>query len=95
MKVPLHESNRLIFVKSNGVFSDAFAYYFGIGIACIAVCLILVSAGVVYADMRYQEGVADGERKALDVHRPSEALEVACAGLWVGQQNQKYHQLQK
>lgn len=95
MKVPLHESNRLIFVKSRGVFSDRLAYYLGIGIACIALCLILVSAGVVYADMRYQEGVADGAKKALDVHRPSEALEVACAGLWVGQQNQKYHQLQK
>lgn len=95
MKVPLHESNRLIFIKSRGVFSDRLAYYFGISIACIALCLILVSASVVYADMRYQEGLADGAKKALDVHRPSEALEIACAGLWVGQQNQKYQRLQK
>ena len=95
MKVPLHESNRLIFVKSRGVFGDRFVYYAGITIACLCLFLILVSTGVVYANMRYEEGLADGAKKALDVHKPTEALEIACAGLWIGQQNQKYHQLQK
>lgn len=39
-------------------------------------------------DQRYAEGVAHGVKTAL--HLPaSEALEVACASLWVGEQNKK------
>lgn len=95
MKVPLHESNRLIFAKSNSVFSDRIVYGFGVALALISVFVVLASVVIVYATLRYEEGLADGAKKALDVHKPTEALEIACAGLWVGQQNQKYHQLQK
>jgi hypothetical protein len=38
----------------------------------------------------YQAGYAEGLRVALKTNPPSEDLEVACAGLWVGQQNKKY-----
>lgn len=39
-------------------------------------------------DQRYQEGVAHGVRTALHLP-PSEALEVTCASLWVGEQAKK------
>lgn len=40
-------------------------------------------------DQRYAEGLADGRRTALKVNPPSEALELACLSLWVGEQNKK------
>lgn len=40
-------------------------------------------------DMRYAEGVAEGKRLALQISPPSEALEVACVSMWVGEQNKK------
>lgn len=40
-------------------------------------------------DQRYAEGMAEGKRLALQTTPPSEALEVACVSLWVGDQNKK------
>lgn len=40
-------------------------------------------------DIRYAEGVAEGKRLALQTSPPSEALEVACVSMWVGEQNKK------
>ena len=40
-------------------------------------------------DIRYAEGVAEGKRLALQTTPPSEALEVACVSMWVGEQNKK------
>ena len=40
-------------------------------------------------DQRYAEGLADGRKTALTTSPPSEALEVACVSLWVGNENKK------
>lgn len=40
-------------------------------------------------DQKYAEGVAEGKRLALQTTPPSEALEVACVSMWVGEQNKK------
>jgi len=40
-------------------------------------------------DVRYQEGIAEGKRIALNTTNPSHALENACLVLWVGDQNKK------
>lgn len=40
-------------------------------------------------DMRYAEGVAEGKRLALQISPPSEALELACVSMWVGEQNKR------
>ena len=40
-------------------------------------------------DKRYEEGFAEGRRTALSTTPPSEALEVACVSLWVGNENKK------
>lgn len=40
-------------------------------------------------DQKYAEGVAEGKRLALQTSPPSEALEVACVSMWVGEQNKK------
>ena len=40
-------------------------------------------------DQKYAEGIAEGRRTALDTRNPSEALEVACMSLWVGEQNKR------
>ena len=39
-------------------------------------------------DQRYQEGVAHGVKTALHLP-PSDALEVTCASLWIGEQAKK------
>jgi hypothetical protein len=39
-------------------------------------------------DQRYAEGVAHGVKTALHLP-PSEALEVTCASLWIGEQAKK------
>lgn len=36
-------------------------------------------------------GFEQGESKAINPRNPSERLEMACAGLWIGEQNQKYY----
>jgi hypothetical protein len=40
-------------------------------------------------DVRYQEGLAEGKRIALNTTNPSHALETACLTMWVGEQNKK------
>jgi hypothetical protein len=40
-------------------------------------------------DVRYQEGIAEGKRLALNTTNPSHALENACLSLWIGEQNKK------
>lgn len=47
-------------------------------------------------DMRlndqFQLGYKEGIKTALKTNPPSEELEMACVGLWVGEQNRKYWQ---
>lgn len=40
-------------------------------------------------DRQYNRGFAEGRGTALKTNPPSEALEMVCAGLWVGEQNKK------
>ena len=42
-----------------------------------------------------REGIAEGRSTALSTNPVSEELEMTCAGLWVGEQNKKYHQKTK
>jgi hypothetical protein len=42
-----------------------------------------------------REGIAEGRNMALSTDPVSEELEMTCAGLWVGEQNKKYHQKTK
>jgi hypothetical protein len=41
------------------------------------------------------EGLQEGRSTALKTNPPSEELELACAGLWVGEQNRKYYEKKK
>jgi len=41
-------------------------------------------------DRQYNRGFAEGRSAALKTNPPSEELEIACAGLWIGEQNKKY-----
>ena len=40
-------------------------------------------------DRQYNRGFAEGRGMALKTNPPSEELEMVCAGLWVGKQNDK------
>jgi hypothetical protein len=40
----------------------------------------------------YNVGVAEGEARAINPRDPSERLEMACLGMWVGKQNKKWHE---
>lgn len=51
--------------------------------------LLLASIGL-SAVLGEQRGYLKAEAKMLKVNPPSEALEMACLGLWVGEQNKKY-----
>jgi len=42
-------------------------------------------------DRQYSRGFAEGRGMALKTNPPSEELELACAGLWIGDQNKKAH----
>ena len=53
---------------------------------CIAATVVLLIMHRM--DQRYKEGVAHGVKTALHLP-PSDALEVTCASLWVGEQAKK------
>lgn len=40
------------------------------------------------------DGYAAGYKAALNTREPSDELEMACAGLWVGEQHKKYEERQ-
>ena len=43
----------------------------------------------------YENGLKDGCKNALKINPPSESMELACAALWVGEQNKKYQSKEK
>ena len=43
----------------------------------------------------YNVGVAEGEARAINPRDPSDRLEMACAGMWIGEQNKKWHERTK
>lgn len=90
MKVPFHESDRLLFIKKpNGLFGSL-NRSIRTGLVSVLAFGFVCSVLVGYSHLLYQKGIRDGARQALDTRTPSEQLEMACAGLWVGKQNQKY-----
>ena len=61
-------------------------------IGMIALAWLLVDDRI---DKAHAEGFRVGMHYALKSNPPSEELEMTCAGLWVGEQNKKYHAKQK
>lgn len=51
--------------------------------------LMGAAAAVIYY-VGERDGYQKAEAKMLKTNPPSEALELACLGLWVGEQNKKY-----
>lgn len=94
MKPVLDESDRLIFSKAPYVLRRGFyrrIAIFGLVLISLSVLLYVGYSFVnFYTNIHYQKGVADGRKQALETAHPSEELEIACAGLWVGEQNRKY-----
>lgn len=95
MKEPFHESNRLLFtkVRSNrlGRFHRVIGFVLGV---------LLLGVGAFYSldylsVLRYQAGYQAGLREAINPRNPSQELELACAGLWIGEQNKKYEAKRK
>ena len=43
----------------------------------------------------YQRGFGDALKTAYKTNPPSDQLEMVCAGLWVGEQNKKWHEKNK
>lgn len=58
----------------------------------LAFCIVATAALLVThrMDQRYQEGLAEGRKTALNTQNPSQALESACLSLWVSDQAKKY-----
>ena len=40
-------------------------------------------------------GIEKGESNAINVRNPSERLEMACAGMWIGEQNKIWYERNK
>ena len=59
----------------------------------LVVCLLGVAAMLFQnrIDHAYHRGYVEATRAALQTDPPSEALELVCAGLWVGEQNKKWN----
>lgn len=59
-----------------------------------ALFAIVISA-VVFFQLGTHLGELKGQARALDTKNPSDELEMACLGLWVGEQNKKYWEAQR
>ena len=53
----------------------------------VAILVVLIESRL---NDQYQLGYQEGVKTALKTNPPSEELELACAGLWVGEQNKKW-----
>ena len=53
----------------------------------VAILVVLIESRL---NDQYQLGYQEGVKTALKTNPPSEELEMACAGLWVGEQNKKW-----
>jgi hypothetical protein len=66
----------------------------------VAVTIVVLFGGTilaVYDRAHYLgslDGYAVGYKAALNTREPSDELEMACAGLWVGEQHKKYEERQ-
>lgn len=57
--------------------------------------LAMALSGVIFFQMGTHLGELKGQQAAIDPRNPSEQLEMACVGLWVGEQNTKYWKAQQ
>jgi len=94
MRKTFDEVDRLLFVKANSV---RFRYFLNKHKPAIFSFVCVVSLFVFsywYSVFAYQDGykkgLVEGEKTALNVRAPSEQLELACLGLWIGEQNKIY-----
>jgi hypothetical protein len=66
----------------------------------VAVLIVGLFGGTMLAvyerayDMGRLDGIAVGYKAALNTREPSDELELACAGLWIGEQHKKYEERQ-
>lgn len=95
MKVPFNESNRLIFNKDFGVWLRANNRRISLIAFYLASSIGLVAYLYHHSVSTYRKGFQDGLVHALNTRNPSPELELACAGLWIGEQNKKYFNKQK
>jgi hypothetical protein len=65
-------------------------------IVAVLIGLFLVFVGFMagYAHGAYV-GLDLGKKTAIDPRSPSEQLEIACAGMWIGEQNKIWHERNK
>lgn len=90
MREQFNESNRLLFVKGSNRISR---YLFDNRRNIVSYVFFIIGLAIVFFGVSvhsYQKGFDAGTKIAIDPRHPSEALELACVGLWVGKQNQKY-----
>lgn len=94
MKAQFDESNRFIFYKKRDSFfgnlCDRFRVHIIYALIGVLILCILSYGATLYAHIRYQDGIQQGIKQALDTRQPTEELEIACAGLWIGEQNKRY-----
>jgi hypothetical protein len=57
--------------------------------------VFLIACIVISVAIGEHHGYMKAEAKMLKVNPPSEALEMACLGLWVGEQNKRYAEKSK
>jgi len=57
--------------------------------------LAMALSGVAFSQKETHLGELKGQQAAIDPRNPSEQLEMACVGLWVGEQNKKYWKSQQ
>lgn len=57
--------------------------------------LIVVLVAIFFFELGTHLGEIKGQQMAIDSRHPSEQLELACAGLWIGEQNKKYWKAQQ
>jgi hypothetical protein len=94
MRKTLDEIDRLLFIENNSIRLRYFVNKHKL-IVFSFVCIVgLFVFSYWYSVFAYQDGykkgLAEGEKTALNVRAPSEKLELACLGLWIGEQNKIY-----
>jgi len=60
----------------------------------VALSLVFVGFFAGYAHGTYV-GLDLGKKAAINPRDPSEQLEIACAGMWIGEQNKIWHERNK
>lgn len=95
MKEKFHESDRILFATTRFNLWQ-FAHRHGRIIYSFIFALLVSSiVFLIAAAIFYQKGFAAGTKESLNTRNPSMELEMACLGLWIGEQNKKYYEKNK